>query len=64
MTEEIKAKIEEITILQQDDEDIDEKNLEEGSVKVSQKLLESFRIQEGDKCLASFACAFDNKILL
>lgn len=48
--------------LKQDDDD--DKNLEEGAVKVSQSLLAKFKVVEGERCLASYACAFDNKILL
>ncbi|CAD8059191.1 unnamed protein product [Paramecium primaurelia] len=65
MTDEIKSKIETATLLQQQEEsESDDINLEEGSVKVSQKLIEKFRILDGDKCIASYACAFENKILL
>jgi len=46
------------------EEEEDERNLEEGTKKVSSWLLEKFKILEGERCIASYACAFDNKILL
>lgn len=66
MTDELQKMIDltNIEIAKVQDDDEDDRNLEEGAVKVSQKLLEKFRIAEGERCLASYACAFENKILL
>lgn len=50
--------------MEQSTEDVDDRNLEGGAVKVDSKLLEKFKLPETEKCLDSYACAFDNKILL
>jgi GRAM domain len=48
--------------LKEDEEE--DHNLEEGAVKVGSKLLTKFQVGENEKCIASYSCAFENKILL